>query len=507
VARPTAHHVRSLLLAFLLVGSILAGPIGAAPVAAQESTDCDGYEGSPTQLAVEGSCTDTYEQPDELQDHTSIYSHASTQLASDETFLTLYGNYMEDTEARAWMIMERSVANAYENGSTAAEAKARANENIREYYATKQHNLLEQYNVSIAAYEYMRNESSTAGIEGDVWTSPNVDSENASGLTASHTGFETVTVDLLDGSNKTVHTPMVDVSIDSGSTTLSPTPVPSSATYTWNFDGQPNPRVEFMQQNIRPPDGYTSQLAYIWMDDWTEPWAEIENQADTMQNQTDSFVDATYADFEQGDINSSDLLSRLTLMEELMVEGNNESATFEQQVAALSAMGLSSPNISDTGVMKVDYEHDNATYTNETGLLFASDPPTNSSWETGTQYNASTDFDGAVLFASSTDGYQRSLQGNFTIVEAIDTEGNTVSEITTEETTYEAANTSELLTRLDSLAEQYEELEQYKQGEPTGDGGGIDLPDWEIPGGPEGIFAGLAVILLVIVAIVGFVKP
>jgi hypothetical protein len=238
------------------------------------------------------------------------------------------------------------------------------------------------------------------------------------------------------------------------------------------------------------------------MDKWHDPYVGISAQEDATQSEVQQFISASYGDFETGDLNASDIISRITMMEEYGLQGTDENATFSDVTASLAALGLEHPNLAETGYMNVSYNaSDGYRYENRKGMLFARNDP-DGDWATnGTTYD-SGNVEGPVMFVRQ-DGEQFTINGSFTIHSATAKDGSDVETVTTEDVDYQVANTTELQTLLQDIADAQENITVHTDSSGGSSSGGIDWPDWGAsPGDVFGGIAAMAVILLGVIAVV-----
>ena len=182
----------------------------------------------------------------------------------------------------------------------------------------------------------------------------------------------------------------------------------------------------------------------------------------SLQTESDAFVEATYADFDSGAANASDVISANTAMFEYGTQADGNSSLYDS-TAALTLMGFDTPNMSTTGTQDVTYKGNQYT-----GIVLARNAP-GGSWQTGTTYNTSN-ITGPVFLATA-DGQKVDFAENttFTIDQMRNRDGGNVSSVETTKYVYKTANTSELNDMQNQLFELREEIESR---EPDGGGAG-----------------------------------
>ena len=422
------------------------------------------------QFIFDGKCTDSHradaiesmQESDANQTHLDIYNAALQQSAETETSTAVYDNYMNDTESAAWMQAEMAIASAYQNGSSKSLAKSKARQAIAEYYAVKQINLIERHNTTVAGYEtlYRRAENESALTASSVLSF----SGSGTGDTQSvyYDGTRNTTVTLTNGST---HGDLA-VAITSqdqydGHTTTGVAGVDehnadSSDAYQEVVYGHTASDL----YAVAPNDNY-DDATYLTFSTFGERWDRIVAQNDALQAEVDPFVNNTWTAYESGEIDSADVLSRNTQMFRYGQAATDGTNSTYDVVAALSSMGLDSPELNGTGTMEVQYK--GATYN---GLLMARNAP-NGSWQAGTTYNTSN-IDGPVLLAH-TGGQTLELTGEFTVSSITSESGDEINEVQTTKVVYKTSNTSELLTKMNEIEKLRQEIESR---EPKPGGGG-----------------------------------
>ncbi|MDM9626092.1 hypothetical protein QTL95_09300 [Rhizobium sp. S152] len=483
---PARRTVVAPLFAVLLVTAALGAPLGSSsPVQPATAThECSTTEQLVTfsfgltgyaadQLVRNGKCTESHraqaiedlEQSDANQTHLDIYTAGLQQQAETEARTAVYDNYLNDTESAAWMQAEMAIAEAYQNGSSKAVAKAKARQAIADYYSVKAINLIEASNTSIYGMESLSriagNESGlSAGIVymktngGNHPDRPiygNVRTETATLPNGTETGVAGIQA---EGSSVENGNPVVSL-LDPYATDYTSQSA-TSAGWTGSI-------------RISAPDAnYETQEVYDMIADH-ERWNKINNQNDALQSEADVFVNQTWEAYQTGQIGPEDVLSRNTQMFRYGNAALNGSESTYDVTAALSSMGLAAPELNGTGSMVVSYQG-----TDYNGLLLARNAP-NGSWQAGTTYNTSA-IDGPVLLAT-TGGQTLELSGEFTVTDITAETGEQITEVRTKKVVYKTSNTSELLEKMDRILELREEIESREPkaggGATGGDGGNV----------------------------------
>lgn len=422
------------------------------------------------------------------QDQIDLFSAALGQEARSTEYNALFGNYLQDTESVAWMKAEAAVARAWNNGSTQSQAKVAAREAIAEYYAVKQINLIQSWNTTTTAADYIRERSASESFaEHDVITWA---SENASyNIYGTHTidgrtymllgnpGFSVmngVDVTLVNNSQYMANGLGVETGGSNQDTSVY---VPGRFALSYSTAEGHEPGNFYQDMNgiylmLRPPNSNYEPAIYTNYSIYRQAWNDIETKNTNLQNETDLFVDSIWSDLESGNINTTDVLSRTTTMFEYGVDSSN-NRSYYNVIGALSGMGLDTPNLNGTGQMQITDHTDGTTYD---GMLFARNAP-NGTWEKGVRYDA-TEIPGPV-FVGSVDGQTIPLEGEFTVNSIVDKSGNDQETVQTINYNYKTANTSDLQAKYDQLLQLTQELQD--RSESVGGGGSTDeggIVDW-----------------------------
>lgn len=414
------------------------------------------------------------------QDKIDIYSAATGQAAQSNNYEALHDNYAQDIDARAWTLAETAVAEARENGSSKAEAKVAAREAIRNYIAVKQLNLIESYNTTLYGWEHLRTRSEQEGFQSgsndydnrpfvalDVHDNYAPDSPDAD-VDGSFTGITAKNVTLANGT--TVRTSAVGWSYSySGEGSKSGTIGVNDGAQQVQISTStgPTPLTDYEKLIVRgEPQGPTGEETVVLANftDYRERYQTLENKENTLTADSDAFVETIWTDLESGNMNTSDILSRTTLMTEYGTSAAS-NGTYTDVVGAAASMGLETPELANTSQMTVQVGATNSTYT---GMLLARNAP-NGSWNNQTTYNASN-ITGPV-WIGTTDGEMQRLTGEFTITGIEDAEGNGRDSVATTRYNYQVSNTSDLQTKYDRFGNVTGRLQEISDA--AGAGGGL----------------------------------
>jgi hypothetical protein len=415
-------------------------------------------------------------EAEEQQSKVDIYSAAQGDKSTRETFQATSNNYIQDSDSIAWMKAEAAIAEAFENGKSKSQAKTEARQAIASYYSVKQINLLKNWNTTIITADYLLNRSKQEGFGSDYVTANCHGECTYSSYKEEFRGTgspETVT--LVNSSTRTSVTADMrgngyngpfqnDISVDEGEWQYEQNT--NTASHTATIDGI----------KVRKPNDNYDNLTYVKFQTYADQWAEIEQRNNHLQDEAENFTEAIWTDLQDGNINSSDVLSRTTTMYEYGTDSAG-NGTYYDHVAATAGLGLPTADLNETGQMTVT---DGGGTTHE-GLVFAN---RSESWEAGETYNPDN-MSGPVILATK-DGQKKQLDRPFTIESATDTEGNSRSSVPVKDYSYQTADTSELQEKYDRLLNLNRQLEERQEEAAEGGGGGGGggssgggtIPDW-----------------------------
>jgi len=480
-AAPRREKVAAPVVALLLLSTAVGSPAVGVAAAASSTEECKGVDAIVYDMVTIGeySLADQEEHPcspkyqraqaiEELkndsatQEKQDIYNAALEQQANTETFTDVQSNYLNDSRSVAWMHAETAIANAYANGSSKAVAKSKAKQAVQDYYATKQVNMIERWNVTVAATATLRKTAENqSGINSRY---VRVDSP-----THSHDGHTdqpwikdvnaTTTVSLVNASSHGVKAIVVDENHeDCGPECWGN----QEYYYTLASGVSTNEQNTAYNIEVMPPNSDYEKVEYLHFAEYKTRWDRVETLNSDLQNEVDPFVNATWTAFQNDEINASDVISRNNLMFRYGTDAlNNSNQSLYDSTAALSTMGVATPNINSTGSMTVIYR--NVSYT---GMVLAQEAP-NGTWETNTTYN--TENIGGVVMLATTEGERIDMEGNFTLQEMKNQDGDQINQTSATKVVYRTSNTSEVLDKMERILELRAQIEATK---PKAGGGG-----------------------------------
>lgn len=417
---------------------------------------------------------------DQTEDHLAAYQFATSQEANTEAFLDLYGNYIMDSTDTAWLLAEKVVANEYINGSTKITARSKAVEAVQNYYTIKQLNLINAWNNHAAAIESLRIKNDTlsekfisySGVDLTVLNTGSGNNLGQPATTRLH-GIEEINVTLINGSTATVKALEFHYNWDKYSTGLyfraaygpyiGGNYMNGSFKITEQVDRSIDTFTDPGQLTYRPPNSKSGSLpqSYIWNpDNWNYPIQNTTDANNEVESEIKTWVDNTYSAWDTGQLNASELVSRVNKMENYVVQAQSDNATFNDVVGGLSGLGLSIPT-NQTATMNISFEPENINGTlTKNSILMASNSPPTGEWEVNKTYNSNNIQGAEYVYTTNGDTYL--INGTFTINSVTNKNGETLTNvnITSPERNYAVTNQSETQDLLTNISEQLNDIQQ-----------------------------------------------
>ena len=394
-----------------------------------------------------------------------IYQDAQDEKAKSDNYHAVVNNRLQDAKTVARVKGKNAYIRALNNGSSKSAAKTAAKQAVEEHYATVQVNLANRYSAAVYQADYWENTlSSESGVSPsyvqDYRLSDDTDTSILDEFRIKDHGGSTASVTLVNQSTTTVPTvtvetvenklPGTDTQTQQG---LTQTPSATVNGYTATFEAS----------KVKTHDGTAPAVVSISYQEYANSWSTIQSQSQTVKSEMDTLVENTYSAYQQGDINSSDLVDPYVL-------ANQQSAGDDFQgwtAAQLTLMGTNSPeNFDQIGSFNIT----TGSGTQYEGVLFSQENPASGQFENGTTYNPSQI--GGTQYVVTSDRIVE-LQSNFTVDKITTTNGQTVQNVTIQKTTYETTNVTELKQQYEDLAQKRAEIEAREQNLRGSAGGGL----------------------------------
>ncbi len=445
---PRRERVAAPLMALLLVSTAVGAPIGTA-AAASSTEECSGVDAIIYDMTtIDGffsmqdkedhPCSPKYQRAQAIeelkndsasQEKLDIYNAGLAQKSNNEVFTDVSANYLNDTRSIAWMHAESALAECYQDGKSKSVCKSEAKQAIQDYYAAKQVNQIERWNVSRQAIvdmaETAKNQSGIGSEYVHTYADTGVDKENSISGTA-----DPDTETLVNGSTHQVAALWVDRKDGFGGdiSLVDPKADSTEVSGSWTIRGV----------DVKPPNEDYSEIRVISPGKMHARYEKISTLNSDLQSEVDPFVNSTWEAFQNDQIQAYDVISRNNLMFRYGTDAlNNTNQSLYDSTAALATMGLDTPNLNSTGSMTVVY--DGSEYT---GMVLAQEAP-NGTWETNRTYN--TENIGGTVLLATTDGQRIDMKGNFTLKAMKNQDGDEIEETQATKVVYRTSNTTELL--------------------------------------------------------------
>jgi|GEM_PF-780591 len=419
-----------------------------------------------------------------------IYQSAASSADTAENVHAIMNNHLQDAETVALIKGKNAYVRDLNAHGSKTSAKSSATQNISEFYSRNERNLISQWNSQISTMEYLRalslNETGVPDSYVRIGFREGPDgygsSFDESATSVNITGFGSTSFTLQNGSSVSLRTIEVEMDLvnDAGShSTATRIVVPGTTGYAahgFNSDeevvttpimvGAPNKNLDKI--NVTEPREYNQSLQ------------TIDSQTASAQNQMDTVVNQTFDQYQAGLINSSDLVDPYMLHNQF-----NPGDEFQGWAAATLALtGSNQPtNYDQTGHMNVTLEDG----THLQGILHAPHNPlyineTNHSQSDGFVVNYTYnpgDFSGPIYL--TTDSRIREIQQNFTLDDVRTVDGESRTNVTYVEKTYNTTSADDLEKLNEQMAELRAEIEAREQasaggGPIFGSGSGSMLP-------------------------------
>ena len=425
-----------------------------------------------------GSTTVNTTGLDAQETRLEIYKSTLNQKAANDNYHTTLSNYLADSKTQARIIGKNAYIKSLNNGSSKAAAKADAKQAVADYYAVKQVNLNNQWQITT---ELFMTNKQIATDTANVATDYNTVNESLSDDDAKTTltGLGTTSLSLVNGSSVQSNTFSISIenTVQNEANSYSGGALPDGS-MSGHASGCTSCEVTVDGLKTRPHDTTNDPaMALVWQK-YASEWTDIQNQNTQVQNEMDTLAENTYSAYQQGEINNSDLVDPYVL-------ASQQSAGDDFQgwaAAQLTLLGQNSPeNFDQIGSFNIT-TGDGTQYE---GVLFSQENPASGQFENGTTYNTANI--GGTQYVITSDQIVE-LDGTFTIDKITTTSGETTQNVTIQKTTYETTNVTELVQQYEDLAYKRAQIEAREQALQQSAGGGL------LGGGSVSPIAALAVI-------------
>lgn len=426
--------------------------IGVAPWA--DFMTSDDYE-------LENDTQEKLNETDTIEHKTNV--HANTRIVqtkNEETFAVV-DNYNNDSRNIAWVKAKKAIIEELNTGGTESSAKTRAKEAIRDYYAQKQLNLIEQWNSTVNAYQY------NEGIDQDAITDTDfVHLNYTHSESGSHVQFKVIdkftnetTVQLVNNTDapiRSIGVEWVGTKVDNPN--YHETVHYHLADYTttdYDMEGSTINSAELHSLVTEAPT--TDYDTVRWGDpgEFNERWTAFVTQKDQMVANVDPFVNSTYSEYMADQINTSDIQDPYTLASEYTSE-YNDTGYYAYAVANNALLGVDTPTLESTSLMNVSVNG-----VNYNGMVMGNLSDYNDTLSVGQTYS----FPSAMTIQlATTNGDIIDLSGHDVTLNRVENkDGETVQNVTYRTYNYQTADSSQLQEQLNQLNELQAEIEDLEQ--------------------------------------------
>lgn len=500
----------SVLVVALVVSSVVAPAAFAGTASAVNKDDADSCGWRDPLEYLAGTTCDWHSEYDDVNSSSSrddayVQADHHAELRGEyetaEQFRTVFDNYGQDTGTIASLAARNAIVTAYNNGSSASTADAKAQQAIEDYYSKKQINTLEAFSKQQAqiafAVNSTRNHPDT--LNDFVYHQGVTTGGSQSSYKWYYTGeLVTRTYTLANGSTHQYHSAEVYVQatdsngnvystsrglgIDEYQNSTEAVVHPRSSADVF-FPGLLNVRASYAGTTLNISDGHPAQVIADY-DSWASTMTMWQDQSKTVKSnyQTGTASDL-YQAMDTGSLDPADVRGAEGQVRYL--SGDSNSTTQRYKAALYGTLDMNQAGFNST--FYVEYTgYTNATYNrsktdgsrtleysgyveNQTyqGMVFSSEVPTGG-FQPGGTYDTSK-LNGTTMIYSQSNGTVTFVKGNITISKITDQDGNKVSNATWEQPKYDTNDVSEYIDYLNKTQQmQLQLLERY--GDTTSSG-------------------------------------
>lgn len=363
---------------------------------------------------------------------------------------TTFNNYLDAYENEALIVGKNEYIRQLTNGSSESIARSKARGAVRDYWAKHQKQLVTAWNQTAIEYEYLDRKSADKGIKNMyvAWGGA-TDADIAAGAPSDLQAFTVTFVnDNTSGVQglKVYHDRSADNSRPKGYwVTLHP-----GDNYGWSkgdySSGQTHTENTAVQLEIQEAPYESGEVHYGTYNEWRGRWEAMQSSSSATVSEVDTFANNTYESYQDGDINTSDLVDPYVARKYYGPENDTDYQTWSMK--SLSDLGSNSPEtLSTTGNMTV---YDNETGQKYTGMLLSQGLPQGDTYETGVMYNASN-ISGSQMV--TTVNYTHELTGEFRIDSMYTTDGVSETSLVYKNLTYDTTTLDDYKQLLDNLTQ------------------------------------------------------
>jgi hypothetical protein len=442
-------------------------------------------------------------QKDQIR--TDLYAGAAGQSAKAEVLNDSMRNYLQDTEQIAQMEAKNAYIRYLNNKSstvaTKAEARVKAKKAVTNYYAKKQKQIAKSWEAEVNQLEYIVSVTSNTSVDQDAthpvkfWDSGTYTAFSNSWANDGSYQLKdfghTETITLVN--QETYNLDTVKFASGANGHALKPGKWRDAVDGYHNGSGVRSSRPStYADTRVKPPTSLasSSDVKMLEQKNYQSKWYKIEQQANDVEADIDTFINGTYNDYQAGDINNSELVDPYL--------GAREYEPGESQtwgLRSLLSLGVEPPENASENIGNMTVVINGTEYQ---GLMMSDDQP-KGGYAINKTYNT-TNMEGPVFIVGE-NGSQTDVgdKTEYRIVNATRPNGTSYGDgekIKYPDTSYKTSNITEYKQVMDELAELRAELEGYRK-QSNNDGGaalggllpsGLDIGNMELLIGGAVIF-------------------
>jgi hypothetical protein len=362
--RPRPRAGFAVLMVMLVVTSGVAGPAlaGASTAETQRGVITIGpalcWLGMSEACDQSDSTVEKTTAVEDLQQQLDLYSAAATSDAQADGYRTTFANFLPDSKTVAGMKAKARMIELINNGTTNTSfIRDQLNQTIEEYYVIREYNLMMQYKAEANQIAYMISAAKNdSGIPEDIVIPTNGNGYDLS--TWSSWKSDTVTnvsYPLLNGTNITVPNIRWTNSQGDGKFILKRNQYDS---FMWG-DTQRFTLKAIQDKNLSGTENTTTRhvlgIQGAAENGYKEQIADLKTtMAEVKHRYSITYLNSVVDAYQSGEINTTDLTTPSLLAQEWATKLNDtQAATYKW--ASLAALGLDSPNLTETGHMTINY--------------------------------------------------------------------------------------------------------------------------------------------------------
>ena len=400
----------------------------------------------------------------------AVAEGAMTMKSADERVMTSIKNNLANSQNVALAKGKTAIIEEMNNDASESAAVSAMQDALDSYYSTIQKNILTHWNAQMEQVNHFRQQA----IAHENLSEKDLVWYGGPALNQDHSGdfeMDAVDVTLLNGDTMTIH--KIYHTWTSGSSDHTP----------------PSPYEKDAGLLVNNPSG--DNFYAIKSGDYAV-YTDIAAERDTVNSQLSGFASDVYAAYDPGDIPTEDLIDPVTAATEM-----KQNTGLASQAAEAAMLGIPT---SASFSLWLELQDDDGTKYEVEAEMYTTASPTDSNgnetgWKVGTTYNP-VNFDPPIYVAyeyiDTESGEKTSdfveVEDPFTVIEATDSEGNEVTEVTHEERINQTADVTKLEDELAQLREEQRRLQEEAQS-----GGSFSFDSLSMLGLPgEAIALGIA---------------